>query len=269
MPAGHTISLYRCRSKADVYNAFSRIKSEGFKKERVLFFVDKDLSDFLIETWPVDSNIFVTRWYSIENYIVNAKMVEKISRQIIHVYDEKKLDAIRKIFDQQYSQFVREMSHVMSWILLARQLQLRPNLQNISLNNLYVIDSSFRFSRRTGITIQSLIRYLQRSTQCNIPSTQLKQRARLRKMLVDGSEPKKFIRGKFDLWFLVSFLEIIKRTYTQTRRSGEQKPGNLPSLIDALNVFGPRVSSIPELTEFIQSNWLGLHPPPSNDLAQH
>src|SRR5216683_627388 len=60
------IHPYRCGNKRGVYEAHGKVHQMR-RRERVVFFVDKDLSDILNEDWEGSQDIYVTDSSSIEN----------------------------------------------------------------------------------------------------------------------------------------------------------------------------------------------------------
>src|SRR6478672_1634606 len=57
---------YKCGKKLNVYETYAKVVSAS-PQGIVLFFVDKDFSDILRESYPRSENIYVTDHYSIEN----------------------------------------------------------------------------------------------------------------------------------------------------------------------------------------------------------
>jgi hypothetical protein len=65
------VYYYLFNNKKGVYFHYEKINWLKFKKNRLLFFVDKDLDDILEIKYPHDQNIFVTKYYTIENYLIS------------------------------------------------------------------------------------------------------------------------------------------------------------------------------------------------------
>jgi hypothetical protein len=78
IPSSKRLFPYRCGSKANVYDTHSKVMSAP-PKGIVLFFVDKDFSDILNENYPAADNIYVTDYYSVENYVVTEDMLNASS----------------------------------------------------------------------------------------------------------------------------------------------------------------------------------------------
>src|SRR5262245_6597495 len=89
---------YNCSGKKFVYDIHRRINWKAYSSNKVLFFVDKDLSDILPETYPSADNIFVTEFYSVENYITTDYMIRRVFRELCGFTDESRIQAIIEQF---------------------------------------------------------------------------------------------------------------------------------------------------------------------------
>jgi len=77
-----------CGDKYKVYEMYVKITNR-FTKSRCLFFVDKDFSDYLEQNYPYDEHIYVTDFYSIENFLSKYLGHKKsISSDILFPYSK-------------------------------------------------------------------------------------------------------------------------------------------------------------------------------------
>ena len=72
------IHVYRCNTKKGVYEAHSKVMPVVRGPSFVLFFVDKDHSDLTGEAYETAHNVYVTDFYSIENYLVSEEMFKRV-----------------------------------------------------------------------------------------------------------------------------------------------------------------------------------------------
>ena len=200
-PRGVELRTYRCDGKARVFEAFESIVERVPDVKLTLFFVDKDLDDILGEPWPTDPRIFVTDVYSVENYYVTEFVLLRMVRDCVKLtgcaFDES---AFAVEFRIAHARFQQLMVPVMAWILVARRLGLRPNLGNLSSEMFCDLSAEGAVVRRHGRRVDEL----ERHTGVKLGSGSFR---RLRDALreLSRSEPKRVIRGKLELWFLVSF----------------------------------------------------------------
>ncbi|WP_421659383.1 DUF4435 domain-containing protein [Leptothermofonsia sp. ETS-13] len=68
-PEGWSVKLIPTGNKQNVLRSFHNINWTNFSKERVCFFIDRDLQDFVTPPLQLENNIYVTDGYSIENSI--------------------------------------------------------------------------------------------------------------------------------------------------------------------------------------------------------
>lgn len=89
----------------------------------------------------------------------------------------------------------------MAWTICVRRNGLPVALQNLNLAEIFSFDSDLRIRRKNGV-----IPYLASKTGVpNTPHLWADMRAVLRSM--SAQDPKRFIRGKFETWFLVHFVK--------------------------------------------------------------
>lgn len=69
LPEGWSIKLIPTGNKKKVLHSFQSINWDNFSKKRVCFFIDRDLDDFLGSSQQVETNIYITDGYSIENSV--------------------------------------------------------------------------------------------------------------------------------------------------------------------------------------------------------
>lgn len=200
-PRGVELRTYRCDGKRQVYEAFEAIVQRVPDVKGALFFVDKDLDDILGKPWPTDPRIFVTDVYSIENYFVAETVLLRMVRDCVKLtgcaFEEL---AVAEQFRLAHARFSRLMLPVMAWILVARRMGLRPNLGKLSAEHFIELRADGVVARRHRVRVAELTRH----TGVELGSGSVR---RLRDALreLSRNEPKRVIRGKFELWFLVAF----------------------------------------------------------------
>lgn len=181
-----------------------------------LFFADRDLSDILEETWPVDERIFVTEVYSIENYFVSRATFERLCRDLIRLGNFTfEFEPVFAHFESQLCAFHRLMLTVMAWIASARAAGLRPNVNNIKMGEIFFLseDGSVKASKNR-------LQYIAKATGIDPAAVPLREVRKLRRRFAE-TEPKLCIRGHFEMWFMISFtLFFIQRLATVAEEVG-------------------------------------------------
>jgi hypothetical protein len=194
--------FYRCHGKWKLFALFEQITARIGDYRHTLYFVDKDLSDLIPEEYPKDSRIYVTDFYSIENYLASKEVVVRVCSDFVLL----KKCALPK--EKVIERFVTELARfhtlampIMAWAICVRRKGLPVALQNLKLSELFSFDADLRIRRKTGV-----IPYLTKKT--GVPDTPLLWadiRAVFRSL--KPLDPRRYIRGKFESWFLVEFIK--------------------------------------------------------------
>ncbi len=118
-------------NKSSVMKAYDRVNWKIYKRNRVLFFVDRDYSDFLANSVSAPeedgANLYVTDGYSIENSLLNEHSAVGLARRscsdnrFLDVGDE---DEIRRL----YRQAVAETAKVLVPIAACQIIWLRAGM---------------------------------------------------------------------------------------------------------------------------------------------
>lgn len=117
---------------------------QEINKQQILFFIDRDLSDFVEEFNPPDGfNIYVTDQYSIENDIVCSQVFKDLIEELIYPEIPKEnRDRLVKQFNIEKSRFIDQMTPIMAHIIVWQKKSLKPaNYSNISIDNLLQIQN--------------------------------------------------------------------------------------------------------------------------------
>ncbi|MGO9120727.1 MAG: DUF4435 domain-containing protein [Desulfomonilaceae bacterium] len=194
---------YSCDGKDQVYSVYDRIMKRSLGNNIALFFVDKDLEEFLGEEHVKAANIFVTDYYSIENYLVDDYMLDRILTELFHPKNVKlKNSEIKLKFQAALEQFYDLMRPLMAWVIYLRRNSIKVYLNdaNTQFHKILKLDHDLTISTRTGDGIELL------ASICKVitpPKFASKKDAIVREL--NGINPKKWIRGKYELWFFVTF----------------------------------------------------------------
>jgi hypothetical protein len=246
---GTPIYFINCEGKKRVFDAHSKVIERYPSCRNVLFFVDKDVDDLIGLSWPQDPRIFSTDCYSVENYVVCAEAAQRYLADYVKfrrvVID---LSPVPTEFTARISQFYRAIRVVMCWIIAMRRSGARVVLNDIKLEELIELNSAV-ITPKKGV---DRLDYLKRVTQ----STQTVSWREVRRCCRElaNAEPKKFVRGKFEAWFLVEF---IKRMIADLAKVAAEEGGgisvNAPLQVSNMIQLLVRAISIPpNLSRFLE-----------------
>jgi hypothetical protein len=196
------LRMYNCEGKANVYETFAKVLDRFPRCRYVLFFVDKDVDDILGVPWPVDPRIHVTDCYAVENYFASQKVVERFFMDFVKIRRvDVSFDIALLEFTRQLEEFRRLILPIMGWIVTKRRAGNRPNLNDINPGE-FLCFSASRIAKRDGI---KALDYLEKVTQAQHRPGEWGQIRRTCREL-RRLEPKRYVRGKFDAWFLLGFI---------------------------------------------------------------
>jgi hypothetical protein len=197
------IYIYNCEGKAEVYSAFRKVVDRYPSCRRVLFFVDKDVDDIIGKVWPADPRIFVTDWYSIENYLVQKEVLERYFADYVKIRRvEVTPELAGQEFDQQLRVFHRIAMPLMAWIIVMRRAGHRVVLTDIDMGEVCKLSGSGTVRRRRNGLLSYLHRVSQTPESKNIWRSVRRTCRELRQI-----EPKRYVRGKFEGWWFVEFVK--------------------------------------------------------------
>ncbi|MDQ2180244.1 DUF4435 domain-containing protein [Marinifilum sp. D714] len=247
---GQRIYFYNSKNKAGVYYNHSKINWSVYKKERILFFVDKDFSDILNEEYASDQNIFVTRFYSIENYLVSRTLFSRCLREIFGINDDKVIARISKEFVKSLAEFHKAIEPLTSVLLYYRKNNIPVNLNNIDFNQIFNVNIGDK------VTVKSNIQqYLVKCTGVkSFPKyTEFKECLSLIKPV---GNTKLYVRGKCELWFMIKYLNLLPAIMNQDIAKGEPKIKSCLNITpnNAVQIIAPRLRIPMELKKFLIEN---------------
>lgn len=257
IPDGWTAELWAAGNKKQVYRIFTDLDWRRFPKKRICFFVDRDLSDLIPDNVGKDINIYITDGYSIENDIVSGATFQRVLTEVCGYgsipHDE--IDTVCDLFEQQLDIFLESMVVVMAWILLWRRSTIRAGLNDIQMKDIFDVIAGQLVVKNNPQGKANVIEYIH--GQCNVAYDPTQDIHDLEVLFRDDGLYKKFVRGKYVLWFLIEFCNCVRATATKLFNSCHTNPPMHISLSssNAAIVIGNR-SRIPvTLRAFLLDNY--------------
>jgi hypothetical protein len=241
-----------CGGKDEVYRVHARIMQRPEAQTAILlFFVDKDLSDILGEDRPQATNIYVTDHYAIENYLVTETMLRRVWEEVLHL-ETLEFSLFQEKFRQELHRFHAVMLPFMAWIVFLRRNSLRPNVNNINLDNFHCFTEELTLVETQELQHTQLIALLERQCNVNTPSDYQTSKDALIQEL-SAYEPKQYVRGKFELWFFLKFmgglLDVLRNDLGERVSVFTQINKN-----NAVEILAPRLSIPQSLKYFLERN---------------
>lgn len=253
---GRDAHVFICSGRTEVIKALELVERDGRAISRSMFFVDKDHTDYCKVAEVANNALFQTVPYSIENYIVCFSVLRRYWVERLHLSDnDKRWEEISEDFDLLHRKFFSKARILMAAVLLGRGIDghrpIKLNLNNVQLDRVFKFD----YQKRYCGYVKNAAGYFIASTDLrNASLSSLAVRQICRKYLVK-SDPKKFIRGKFELWFFWKFLVEITKQLSDREEAKKNKlrratPRSQLTLSGCFELLAPLVHCPPELEAF-------------------
>ncbi|MDJ1495155.1 DUF4435 domain-containing protein [Cytophagaceae bacterium DM2B3-1] len=204
-PKDYIFHFYVCNGKDKVFTNYKDINWTTYNKSRVLFFTDKDLDDILEKTKPVDDNIFATQYYSIENYLVCSDVYDRFLRELCFITDDEVIEDLKQSFIDELEVFTKKMLSISAWVVYCRKNNFLVELDDFNISNIFTISKDFKVKRKVHKEYKTPFEYICTSTKTkHYDFKEIKDILQKLKLIKPA---KKYLRGKYELWFLYAFCE--------------------------------------------------------------
>lgn len=197
------ILFYPCNGKMEVEKAKKMIDDNfiNSKNNTFMFFCDKDY-----DLYEKKDDIFYTDYYSVENYYSNQHFVEEIIKNVFHInkYDSDFRICVN-LYKERENAFHKEMRKVNAYCYCIRKIEkesniIRSNINKIKINK-FVINNKFEQFEMKKINYTILQEIFETDFEI------LEEDYNNSIQLIDDTK----LRGKWELEFIVWFLEGLKR----------------------------------------------------------
>lgn len=145
LPSLYKVCLYPSGNKESVKKTYECFDWRRFSKNRIVFFIDKDLSLLISDNNIInDKNVYITEKYSIENDIVNKDTCEAILRETMGFATtrQESINYILDLFDKAKDDFERAIMPIMANIIFWKRNNISPaNYNNIKVKDIIKVDN--------------------------------------------------------------------------------------------------------------------------------
>jgi hypothetical protein len=212
LPCGGRSGVALARAKIEAYEH----TNFGHKSGKVrLYFVDRDIVEFVNKSYTLSEDIFVTAMYSFESYLVSSEVVREYLGDCLHSSDDADMsyeyDNICEKFNHLVTAFLENMLLVMSWCVAAKRKDVKIDFDLLSINRLVEIDSNLQFRMKLiGLeqVVAELPLILRVSEQITRDEINDAQRD------LSGSQPRSWVRGKQLLHLQVKFIDCVVKIFS-------------------------------------------------------
>ena len=258
LPEEWELILIRTGNRDNVFATFQNMDWIRFPPKRVCFFVDRDLSEFLEEESCSGSNLYVTDNYSIENDIVTVGTLKRVLEEVLGITELNAIETgkIEEIFEHNDNIFREAMAPVMAQILLWRRARKKVSLDNIQLKELFAFVNAKIVLKKEWISPNARVQHI--ATRLNDTASPPHELAASEAEFRKKQGLKRYIRGKYLLWFFVQCaLEIHKAipTICEKYKSPPKHRVGL-GVGNSMPIIAPRIRHPISLENFIIRNYV-------------
>jgi hypothetical protein len=253
VPDQRLLYTYKCGNKDGVYETYKKVSRIAKPQVITLFFVDKDFSDILNENYDQYENIFVTDYYSIENYLVDEYMLQRVWNELFHFTNiVLPFAATLDKFQRELQEFYKNFLPIIAWIIHLRRRGYHPNINNLSLIQICSFTDDLILEMKDPSEITDIME--RRCGVKTLPDFQMTISSISAELL--SLEPKKYIRGKFELWFFVKFIEKLVHVLQESVKGsgGTLRVSTQIGEGNAVEILGPRANIPTSLDKFLRNN---------------
>jgi hypothetical protein len=163
------------------------------------------------------------------------------------------MDAILDLFEKERERFTKYVAQIMAWVLAWRRRGHRPCLNDVKMSHLAKIDAGKVVVDRNPQGMRGLTTYLHH--RLKMPTRGLASDRDAALAEFGGVPPEKYVRGKYELWFLWAFVTSIHENAGKfcAALKGKKIPG-MRLGVGANNmilVIGPRARKPQHLSKFL------------------
>lgn len=237
------INCYGKKNVLEIFRLYSNRKK--FDYAWVAFFIDRDFDS--ADELPKDERIYITPYYSIENFYVTDNAFETILRDCLGLSEkDKDFHSILKLYNNRIKEFNNTSEELNAWIYIHRKKGSKLCLRNVSFKQLYSVHLD-------KINKHYTIRWLNEklNIEYEIPEKDIK--AQIEKFRI--ADETVVFRGKYLLMFLRHFLvKLINECNTINKQTDfiEQKYKITLNLSESESILLSELSNYAETPECLK-----------------
>ena len=204
---GREIQKWRAKGKNNVIKTWKYIDWNRFQKNRVLFFVDRDLSYWVGEPQYYDTNVYITDGYSFENDAVSPHMFVKLLEDLYRFtncsLDEKK--RIQDLFREKWDEFVEGSYDLMGCILYKYQSKYEHPAKDLKFRKCLDFDADILWKQTIdGLSYLEYFKQQLKIDEENLADILDQYKSRF----IDENEHYS-IRGKWCIEFMIGLMDYV------------------------------------------------------------
>lgn len=251
LPEQCSIILYPCDGKKNVRYIFEQIRSRGFKKSKITYFLDRDISDFINDKSIIDDEyVYVTDNYSIENDFLSSDTFLNVFRDLLgySYIPEYQMQDLRKKFELQRKDFEELMLPIMAIIIFWKRGAFdNPMYGDINIESIFDITNNKVIQKLPKCDLIKVF-----YEKCKVPYKihNAKEIENIINEIRTKSSPRKILRGKYLSTFFVKSCNYLHETNRESLKIQNRTTINIG---DIWSKIAPRSRPPSSLSNFIHN----------------
>ncbi|WP_099367466.1 DUF4435 domain-containing protein [Sphingobacterium sp. 1.A.4] len=215
------LKFINCNGKKNVLDNYNALNWSFYDKKRVLFFIDKDFDEYILAKRTIDSNIYITDHYSIENYLTDENVLKKFIVHHCQIDNDNIITSLVEKFRLTYTKYKEYLRKISSWMIFCRINKYNVVFNNINPSDLFKIDSNGNLIKKKLSNYSNHFEYIRDKIDGDYYNfSEIKF---IYTKLASEANDKKYIRGKYDLSFMFMFIKHLVEIQVPIVSSGVSK----------------------------------------------
>lgn len=186
-------------NKKRVLRLLDIIDWNRFSPKQTVFFIDRDLSDFL-DNLPQNDNLYITDEYSIENSIVT---VYTLRRALIELFGislvDYEFDIVTRLFEQGIQKIASVVEIITCFYLYLRKKGLAPNFGDVDISKIIQVNKCTVNVK----PFEYIKEYIEMKWCYNYDESCIRE---IQKDFSEKNKGYKYVRGKYLIWYFIKFI---------------------------------------------------------------
>ena len=248
------ILLYPSGGKGNVKYVYEEIHKRDLPNNRIVYFMDRDLSSVIEDdNMIIDSYVYITDNYSIENDILNSDTLESVMQDLLGfcATPMEDIEKVKQLYNEQLLDFETKMLPIMANIIVWKRKKIKPaNYGQLKINKLFKVkDGSLS---QIG-TDEEIIKKLYKDSQADYLNYSKADADNVISEIQEASLAHQIVRGKYLAVFFIMFCNSVYKEYANIGISAPTNNGRELSDRDIMETIAPRARVPQSLNSFVDN----------------
>lgn len=248
------VRFYPSNGKKNVKYVFEEIRNRGdIPRDRVVYFMDRDLSSVIDdENLIIDSHVYITDNYSIENDFLNSGTLRAVMQELLGFCSISLADIerVKRLYEEQLLCFENKILPIMANIVIWKRNNIKPaNYRNLKIDKLFEVKNGQLSQIGTD---DEMIQRLYKDSQADYSKYSKTEADNVIREIQEKSLVHQIVRGKYLADFFIMFCNSVYNEYANLGISAPTNNGRKLSERDIMETIAPRARVPQSLKQFIE-----------------